>query len=263
MKKIKLFLILLAITILLPNMKITANAEYLPYEYVADYADILTDEEEQTLNDRLTQISDYNDCSVVVLTVYSLEGKTAQAYADDYYDYNDFNYNGILFLISTEERDWAMSTCGDSIDVFSDARLDYIFEQMRYDLKYDDFNSAFTTFADLCEEFYNNPEEYDDYNNYEESEEGSNLLLSLVFGLIIGTITTIVFYSQLKSVKFDKAANNYVKSNSLNILQKKDMFLYSTETKTRKESSSNSNHSHSSTHRSSSGRSHGGRSGKF
>ena len=257
MKKIKLFLILLAITILLPNMKITANAEYLPYEYVADYADILTDEEEQTLNDRLTQISDYNDCSVVVLTVYSLEGKTAQTYADDYYDYNDFNYNGILFLISTEERDWAMSTCGDSIDVFSDARLDYIFEQMRYDLKYDDFNSAFTTFADLCEEFYNNPEEYDDYNNYEESEEGSNLLLSLVLGLIIGTITTIVFYSQLKS------ANNYVKSNSLNILQKKDIFLYSTETKTRKESSSNSNHSHSSTHRSSSGRSHGGRSGKF
>ena len=41
-------------------------------------------------------------------------GKTAEAYADDYYDYNGYGYgendDGLLLLVSMGEREWAITT---------------------------------------------------------------------------------------------------------------------------------------------------------
>ncbi len=67
---------------------------------------------------------------------------------------------------------------------------------------------------------------------------------------------------QLKSVSMQTAAGNYIKSNSLKIIDSKDMFLYANLSKTKIEKAQSSS-SGSSTHRSSSGRSHGGSRGKF
>lgn len=251
MKKIRLIISIIILLILSPIFNISVNAAPENHTYMLDYADLLSDDEEANLESKLDSIGKYNNSSVVILTVDSLEGKTATAYADDYFDYNDYDNNGILFLISMENRDWAISTKGDSIYVFSDARQENMIDAMRYSLKNNDFNSAFITFTELCEQYYNEPE---------NSSSGGNLLVAIIIGVIIGGITTLVFLSQLQTVEFQKTANNYVKQNSLNIKRRNDIFLYSTETKTLRESSSSSG---SSTHTSSSGSTHGGSSGKF
>ena len=63
----------------------------------------LTDSEEQELNTELDEISEKQQCDVVVVTENSLDGKSAQDYADDFFDYNGYGYgdedSGVLFLI--------------------------------------------------------------------------------------------------------------------------------------------------------------------
>ena len=70
--------------------------------------------------------------------------------------------------------------------------------------------------------------------------------------------------AQLKTVRFQAAAGDYMKSGSLNITESKDTFLYNTVTRTAKPKNTDSGSSGgSSTHTSSSGETHGGGGGKF
>ena len=92
---------------------------------LTDDADLLTSSEEKQLLAKLDEISERQEMDVVVVTTDSLEGKTAEAYADDFFDYNGFGYgpmgSGVLLLVSMEDRDWAISTSGDGIEAFTDA----------------------------------------------------------------------------------------------------------------------------------------------
>ena len=59
---------------------------------LVDDAGLLTEEESSALLNKLEDISQKYENEVGIVTVNSLEGKTAEAYADDYYDYNGYGY---------------------------------------------------------------------------------------------------------------------------------------------------------------------------
>jgi len=88
---------------------------------------------------------------------------------------------------------------------------------------------------------------YDDYyydEDHESEEEssfdvGSNLLIALVAGLVISLIITGVMRSQMKSVRAERAARNYIRHNSMNILRSHDLYLYSHVTKRPKPQNNN------------------------
>lgn len=75
---------------------------------------------------------------MIVVTVDSLNGKTVEEYADDYYDDNGYGYgennSGILFLVAMDDREWNISTSGDAITAFTDAGLAYMGDQFVSDL---------------------------------------------------------------------------------------------------------------------------------
>ena len=81
---------------------------------LVDRADLLSELEEEELEARLDEISERQQADVVVVTVNSLDGKSAQDYADDFYDYNGYGIgtdkSGILLLVSMEARDWHITT---------------------------------------------------------------------------------------------------------------------------------------------------------
>ena len=85
------------------------------------------------------------------------------------------------------------------------------------------------------------------------------IFISIGVGVILAFVIVGRMKAQLKTVRFQAAAGNYVKDGSMNITESRDLFLYHTVTKTAKEKSS----SGSSTHTSSSGRTHGGGGTKF
>lgn len=75
------------------------------------------------------------------------------------------------------------------------------------------------------DEYY---DEYDDISGYESSFNlGENLLIALAVGLVIALIITGIMRSQMKSVRFERAARNYIRLNSMKITRSHDMYLYS------------------------------------
>lgn len=92
------------------------------------------------------------------------------------------------------------------------------------------------------------------------------LLAILAISVIIAFIWVSVMRSGMNNVKKSDRAANYVRKDSFKLTQSSDLYLYSTVTKTpRAQSTSSSSGSRGggASHRSSSGGTHGGRSGKF
>ena len=185
------------------------------------------------------------------------------AFADDYYDYNGYAPDGILLLVSMEERDRWISTTGYGITALTDAGIEYIGEEVVYYLSDGYYAQAFSTFAQLCDQFITQAKTGAPYDLGNMPKVPFSPVFSLVIavaaGLIIAAIATGVMKSQLKSVRFQATADNYVTPGSMQLTRSNDIFLYSHLDKREKPRDNGG----SSTHTSSSGRSHGGGGGKF
>lgn len=259
-----LFALLLCMVVVIP----TFAASDLPR--LVDNADLLTDSEESTLLSKLNEISERQQADVVVVTADTLDGKTPMDYADDFYDYNGYGFgadkDGVLLLVSLEDRDWWMSTTGYGITAITDAGIEYISEKFLSDLSDGDYADAFTTYAELCDDFFTQARSGQPYDTGHMPKQpfniARNLLIALIVGFVIALIATGVMKGKLKTVRFQSAASNYVKANSMNVTESRDMFLYTHVDRRAKPKDTDSS-SGSSTHTSSSGSTHGGGGGKF
>lgn len=261
--------------------KLTANGvQPIPderqYGRLVDDAELLTERQQEQLLEKLDSISEKRQMDVVVVTEYSLDGKTSTEYADDFFAYNGYGYgedhDGILLLIGMEDRDWAITTTGKAITVFTDAGQEYMTDRFVSYLSSGDYYTAFATYADLCDEFIEHYDETDtayDINNLpkEPFPWGIIGIGSLFIGFIPGIITVSVMKGKLKTVKPQAAATAYTRQGSLKITQRTDLFLYNVVNRTaRPQDTGGSSGGHSggsSTHHSSSGTSHGGSHGHF
>ena len=243
-------------------------------ERVVDMAELLSDSDKTALLSKLDEISERQKLDIVVLTVNTLDGKTPRDYADDFYDYNGYgfgeNKDGILLLVSMEDRDWWISTTGYGITALTDAGIEYISKKFLSDLSDGDYAQAFTTYAELCDQFITQAktgEPYDTGNLPKEPFNVAwNILVAFVIGLVVAFVVTNIMKKQLKTVQLKSEANNYVKSNSMIVTENRDLFLYNQVSRRArpKETDNRSGSSGgSSTHTSSSGSSHGGGGGKF
>jgi uncharacterized protein len=253
---------------------------------MVDDAGLLTDEEVSDLSIRLNQLSEDVQCDVAIVTVDSLEGKTSTAFADDFYDYNGYGYgagdDGILLVLSMEERDWAITTYGYAIKVFTDSRQDTIMDEVLSYFGDDNYYEGFDEFVGQCDSYLTDARNGNldisggttDTGNSESREYGKKgmtgieifgyIIRGLGFGLIVGLVFVFSEKKKLKSVVYASQANGYVDRNSLKITNGYERFSYKNVSRSaRQTESSSSGGGGSSTHSSSSGRSHGGSHGKF
>ena len=235
-----------------------------------DDADLLTDSQESTLLSKLDEISRRQQADVVIITVDALDGYSPMEFADDCYDYFGYGFgedrDGVLLLVSMESRDWWMSTCGFGITAITDAGIEYISEKFLSDLSDGNYEDAFTVYAELCDEFFTQAktgEPYDRGNMPKEPfDVGGSLLVAAVVGVVTALVATNIMKNKLKSVRMQSAAGSYVKQDSMNITESRDLFLYTHVDRHAKPKETSSSGG-SSTHTSSSGSTHGGGGGKF
>lgn len=259
-----LFALILCMTAVIPAFA----ASDLPR--VVDNAGLLTESEESALLSKLDEISKRQQADIVVVTADTLGGKTPMDYADDFYDYNGYgfgeNYDGVLLLVSMEDRDWWMSTSGYGITAITDAGIEYISDKFLSDLSDGDYAGAFSTYAELCDEFFAQAKTGQPYDVSHMPKEPFNIAWclagSLVFGYAVAAMVTSRMKRKLQTVRFQSAANSYVKANSLNVTESRDLFLY-TQVARHEKPKETSSSGGSSTHTSSSGSTHGGGGGKF
>lgn len=240
---------------------------------VIDGAELLSDDEEAELLYKLDEISERQQIDIVVVTVYSLNGVSPMEYADNFYDTYGYGFgdkkDGILLLISMEERDWYLSTTGYGITAITDAGREYISEKFLYDLSEGNYATAFKTFADLCDDFITQAhmDKPYDIDNLPKKPFWffGNFVICFGIGFIISLIATGIMKSKLKTVRSQSVADIYVKQGSMQMTKNSDLFLYR-HIDRRKKPENNPPSSHSggsNTHTSSSGRTHGGGGGKF
>ena len=266
--KRKILILMRTLLLVMGTTAVDAFAAMSGNELCLDSAGCITEEQRLSLDDKLKTISENQKCEVVIYVTDDFHGKTATEYADDYFDLNNYGYgdgkDGILLLINTDTRDWAISTHGYGITAFTDAGQEYIIDQIKPYLSEDDFASAFDEFADQCDIFLTQAatgEPYDS-SNMPGSEKSFSLIIDILAGIVAGCVIAFIVVGRdkaaLKSVRREAAARNYMRPGSLKLLVNENRFLYSHVDRIPKKPPEGS-----STHTSSSGEIHGGSSGKF
>ena len=118
---------------------------------VVDEAGLLTTKEKQDLIDLYERLGSENDIEIAVVTVNSLEGKSAMDFADDFFDYNGYGVrpgrDGILLLVSMEERDWWISTHGTCYEQLTEQRFNDMSASFLPDLSAGRYYKAFASFG--------------------------------------------------------------------------------------------------------------------
>ena len=274
MKKFRLCLIIAIFLCMTPGLNVHAKSR------LVDDADLMTNQEEEFLQNYLNEISEYQQCDVAVVTTNSFDGMWAQDFADDYFDEHGYgmgeNNDGILFAVSMGEREWAFSTYGYGIDAFTDETLSYMEDKIIPYLSDGDYYGAFLTYAEEADkalEYAKTLETGDNVsgeeNPYYEEDVGfvDYLIFFILFiptSVIIGIVLAF-FKKKYAEKKYSGIIDNrreMTKSYASNMKLTKDIVLLVNRGVHRVHSPKQKKNS-SSVHRSSSGRSHGGRSGKF
>ena len=88
---------------------------------VYDQAGLFTQAEVQELEESVAEHRKSTQMDIVIVTTDDAQGKTSQAYADDFYDYNGFgegsDNTGVLLLIDMDNDDYIDLTDDEKLDV--------------------------------------------------------------------------------------------------------------------------------------------------
>ncbi len=221
---------------------------------IEDYADLMTDMEEEILLAKLNEFCDNYNMEIAVVTITDLDGKSMQDYADDFYDYNGYGYgetnDGLLALYKdgdAGDREIYITTCGNAINEFSDSDIDYLLDVMISYLSEGYYADAFITFVDEAEDIV--------------KVSVSLIWIPLSLAIGIGAVFFILkmMASANNSVHSKADARDYVKKGSMVVTESYDKFLFNNVARV----AMPKNTSGSSTHTSSSGTTHGGGGKRF
>ncbi|MCF0231072.1 MAG: TPM domain-containing protein, partial [Enterococcus sp.] len=223
-----------------PDMVIAPNPETLNTNFVIDEAGLLTESQRQGLQATLAEIDKRLDVNVVVVTVNSTGDKTAEAYADDYYDYHNFKNDGILLLINMGKREYHFSTAGFGIEAINDDGLTLLENKIVPYLSNGNYAGAFGEFASQCDSLFTQARNGDPYVEPTPVKERTSLIsvltgtapISAILGFLMAKLKVGGLKNQLKTVKGRYEANSYVRNQSLNLTENRDIFLYNVITKT-------------------------------
>lgn len=237
---------------------------------VIDDAGLIKASDEKELDKKIKNIQK-DKFDVVILTVKSLDGKSAQDYADDYYDNNDYGLDneksGVLFLVSKGDRKYHISTKGAGIKAFTDYGIGRINEEIKPYLSDGDYFNACDEFLNITKDFvkaYKEGTPYDTDNPYNEEIDYVILeVIALVIAFVIALISVGIMRLRMNTAKPKGTAMEYIKKGSFKLTSEKDIFMYSTVTKTAKPKDNDNSAGGSTTHVSSSGSEHGGGGGSF
>ena len=245
-----------------------------PVERVYDYADVLTDDEEEKLRSQIAKAEKRLHMDIVIVTFNeSVEGEEAaekfgspywednmQTLADDFWDEKGYGYNknfegdGMLLLHNWYEGQNGehLSTSGKAEWNLSSRDIDRLLD--RVDRYYDtNLYRAYSEFVEAVVERF----------DVSIRVDFSYWIGSAVLATIIAAVYASVGLSHTKA-KDTTAVNAYVVDGKPNMILKRDDFIRKHVTQRRIESSSSGGGGHSSGggggghHTSSSGASHGG-----
>ncbi|MCK9524931.1 MAG: TPM domain-containing protein [Limnochordia bacterium] len=236
-----------------------------------DEVGLLSPTQNLELRQRLDQVSEAHRFDVVVAVVRDLDYRAAHLYAADLFEDRGFGYgpgeDGAILLLAMAERDFGFAALGSGIGAFTPAGQEYLDKLFLPDLREDHYFEGFLAFANAVDDFLvmaDGGTPYDSGNiPLLASERRAYQLIavgaSLFIALLAALITAQIAKSQLKSIRQQQYAHDYMRKDSLVVATSRDIFLYRNVTRQKKEQNKKGGGSFTT----SSGRKATGHSGKF
>lgn len=205
----------------------SVNAE----EKIYDFADILTDGEEETLFKNIKHFISSTNMDYVIVTTKKNNKASSKDYTKDFYNYNDFSNDGIILLIDRDKMGIYMSTSGKAVEMFSNERMEPILKNV--------FNlTKERKFYDACKSFTTSISEIVKIGTVKDGEvvkvsKDGNVkvskdlhLFNVALGALIGTgiIIGILILSS-RMVRKATSARDFLNKETMKIVDISEMFL--------------------------------------
>lgn len=211
-------------------------------EKIYDYANVLTDEEEVILKDKIDSfISETKMDMVIVIPSFSYSTDSEnEDYAANFYDYNDFGItdhknSGVLFLRNANPADpyYNIYSFGDSQLYYDYDRLEKVLDSVYKDISNENYLSGFTRFINKMADYYHkgpssNLEGYKvDKNGYLYKSYTIPWFEAIGASLLITIIVLVVLIKKNKMIMRASSATEYLDKQSFIINERKDKFITS------------------------------------
>lgn len=256
--------------------------------YVFDDADLMSEQDEEELNNKCRQASEECEIDIAVVTTKDAKGKSSQRYAEDfiiqekigYENDNRVDKSAVLFLIDLDNSETYIVTTGMGILCIEDDDIEKILDQVYLYIR-TDYYLACAAFVDKTVDVIDeNMQEYagdykedweewsGDYKDFEkkyvdEHDDTEVRRLKdpkncLIISIIIGAVSVSVMALYNRS-KMTVNGATYMDRNEMKVNVHTDRYIRTTTTKTRINSNSSGGRNGSS-HRGGSHHSRGGHS---
>lgn len=226
------------------------NTECATTERVFDYADVLSDKEEQKLSELIAKRQNQTGCDIVLITLEESLKEYARAiepgvsydefvrvYAERFYEENNFGYdkpngNGVLLVDNWYREDdgriytWFCTT-GIVKETYSDADIDHILDRVYRHVEKNPYRAYKTYVNDFYDDMMGNRMFHADVNG--------------VFPLIFGVIAALIFIPlnwKSKSGTATTTPVTYVSGGREHFVNRQDIFLRKSVVKRKIETSS-------------------------
>ena len=259
------------------SLLILPTAAQEPAWEITDDAQLLTPDQLQELCGLVRELTAQYQTDFVIVTVESLDGKSPEQYANDFYDGNNCgfgqNRDGILMLLAMNSRDYYFLTNGTPTQKLAQAGgISALEDKVVPHLSSGDYYTAFRTFLETSSAIIAHPTStpgatsptYNDdfiYIGFDDISTTADRLqrvgIFAVIGLIVGFVTTFLMKRSMKTARRKANATDYVRPGSFQLTRQQDLYLYRTRTRVRVQSSNSSSGGGRS------GGSRGGGGGKF
>ena len=200
---------------------------------------MFSDSEEKKLYNDIYKYTNKTSYEAVIVTTYDNNGKHVEDYAMDFYEDNNFREDGIIFVIDMLDRGYTMMVHGAAIDTYTDSDIDYILDELYYDMRDGDYYGAASNFLSLSTKYYSNDSSYS-YGGTVSTEDMTIWLKLLGYPLIVTVIVILIMAFQNRMVKKANSSKSFLNNETKVITTISDIFLGSTTTKVRIDTSSSS-----------------------
>ena len=241
------------------------NVKKTPYvdssRKVYDFAEILTDSEESVIKKSIDDFIEKTNIDMVFLSINRPYNKDSEneAYAADFYDYNDFgidfdNYSGILLLRNdfSYNRYYDIYTFGDAQLYFDQNRYDNILDGIYDSFVGKDYLEGIDYFISKCSYYYDKgyaPKFKNAYitgDGYIKFNYSFPFMPCLLGAGLITLITMLILVKKNKMVRKATNASEYLSKDSIKYTEHVDQFVNSHTTHYTVSSSSGGSHGGSS-----------------
>ena len=201
-------------------------------EKIYDFADLLTDGEEEALYKYVKHFIDKTKIDYVVVTISKNNKGSSKDYTRDFYNYNNFGNDGIILLIDRDYKGIYMTTNGRAIELFPDSRMEPILKNTFLLTKEKKFFEACKSFTTSISEFVKIGVVSDDEEVVKVAQDGTvkvskslHLLDVFVFALVGTAVIIGILILSSRMVKKATSANDFLNKDTMKIIDISEMFL--------------------------------------